>query len=184
MKKILACICAMIFAFSPNVFALTGYVSVVKKIKESKKHYLKHRKKRKIVIEYKYETMDDGTAVVKNFFGKVLFKFKGESIFDSCDKEIASYNDCFICEKTDSAMIVLNPSGKIFENRYVGDKSESFKRGKITEGSTAKLSAIYKKKSKICQFDNCIPKMVAVFVSALEDLNLVDDKDIVDVDLT
>ena len=65
------------FAFSSSAFASTGYVSVVKKIKESKeynqlkehkKHYFKHIKKRKIIIDYKYEIMDDGTAVVKSYF--------------------------------------------------------------------------------------------------------------------
>lgn len=177
MKKILAGICALIFVFSSSAFALTGYVSVVKKIKETKetkKHCFKHIKKRKIIIDYKYETMDDKTAVVKSASDEVLFKFKDKSIFDSCDKEIANYDECFIYEKTGSAMIMLNSSEEIFETRNVGDKYESFKKGKICEGSTTQLSAIYKKKSKICQFNKCIPKVVAMFISFLEDLNSVD----------
>lgn len=189
MKKFLACIFALTFVFNSSAFALTGYVSVVKKIKESKeykeskepkehkKHYFKHIKKRKIIIDYKYETMEDETSVVKSPSGTVLFKFKGKSIFDSSNKEVATYNDeCFIYKETDLTMIMLNPNGEIFESRNVGDKSESFKsfkRGRIGEGSTTQLSAIYKKKHKICQFNKFIPKVIAVFISLMEDLNLV-----------
>ena len=186
MKKFLACIFALTFDFNSNAFALTGYVSVVKKIKESKehkeqkepkKHCFKHVKKRKIIIDYKYETMEDETAVVKSPSGTVLFKFKGKSIFDSSNKEVATYNDkCFIYKETDLTMVMLNPNGEIFESRNVGDKSESFKsfkRGRIGEGSTTQLSAIYKKKHKICQFNKFIPKVIAVFISLMEDLNFV-----------
>ena len=189
MKKFLACVCALMFAFSSSAFASTGYVSVVKKIKESKeyneskelkehkKHYFKRIKKRKIIIDYKYEIMDDGTAVVKSPSGEMLFKFKDKSIFDSSNKEVASYNDeCFVYKETDLTMVMLNPNGEIFESHNVGNKSESFKsfkRGRIGEGSTTQLSAIYKKKHKICQFNKCIPKVIAVFISLMEDLNLV-----------
>ena len=188
MKKFLACICALMFAFNSNVFAASiGYVSVVKKIKESKeynelkepkerkKHYFKHIKKRKIIIDYKYEIMEDETAVVKNSSGTVLFKFKGKSIFDPNDNKIADYNEQCIYNRVDnSTMIELKPNGEIFESRYVGDKSESFKRGRIGEGSTAELSAIYKKKHKICQFNKWIPELSAVFIFLVEDLNLID----------
>lgn len=176
MRKFLACICALMFAFNSNAFALTGYVSVVKKIKDPEKHHFRHGKIKKI-IEYKYETTDDGTAVVKNSLGEVLFKFKDKVIFDSTHNKIADYSPGCIYRKVDlynTTMIVLNPSGEIFENRNVGGKFESLKKGRISEGSTTKLSAIYNKKSKICQFDKCIPKSIAVFISFLEDLNLVD----------
>ncbi len=176
MKKFLACICALVVAFSSNVFASTGYVSVVRKIKDPGKHHFKHGKVKKI-IEYKYETTDDGTAVVKNSSGEILFEFKNRVIFDSTHSKIADYSPGCIYNKVDlhnTTMIVLNPSGEIFENRNVSGKFESFKRGRIAEGSTTKLSAIYKKKSKICQFDNCIPKAIAVFVSLLADLNFVE----------
>lgn len=176
MKKFLACICALMFAFSSHVFASTGYVSVVRKIKDPGKHHFKHGKIKKI-IEYKYESTDDGTAVVKNSSGEILFEFKNRVIFDSTHNKIADYSERCVYNKVNrynTTMIELKPSGEIFENRYIGGRYESFKRGRIAEGSTTKLSAIYKKKSKICQFDNCIPKVIAVFVSLLEDLNLVE----------
>lgn len=185
MRKFLACICVLIFAFNSSVFALTGYISVVKKIKNPEKHNFRHSKIKKI-IEYKYETKDDGTAVVKNSSDQILFRFKDKVIFDPSYNKIADYSEGCIYRKVDlynTTMIVLNPSGEIFENRNVSSKFESFRKGRISEGSTTKLSAIYKKKSKICQFDKCIPKVIAVFISLMEDLNLVDVSDSSDVPL-
>ena len=115
--------------------------------------------------------------MVKNSSGEILFEFKNRVIFDSTHNKIADYSERYVYNKVNrynTTMIELKPSGEIFENRYIGGRYESFKRGRIAEGSTTKLSAIYKKKSKICQFDNCIPKVIAVFVSLLEDLNLVE----------
>lgn len=180
MKKFLACICALVFNFNLHVFASTGYISVVKKIKEPGKHHFMHSKKQKVIVEYKYETVDATTAAVKNSSGRLLFKFKNKSIFSPDDKEIAHFSERFIYRKVslyNTAMIEIKPSGEIFENCNVDGKFESFKKGRIAEGSTSELSAIYKKKSKICQFDSFIPKVVAVFVSALEDLNLIDNED-------
>ena len=191
MKRILAGIFALMFAFNSGVFELTGYVSVVKKIKESKefkehkKHCFKHIKKRKIVIDYKYETMDDGTAVMKSPSGEVLFKFKDKVIFDPTCNKIADYSELCIYSKVNTSnitMIMINPNGEIFETRNFDNKYESFKKGRISEGSTAQLSAIYKKKSKICQFDKCIPKAKAIFISFFEDLNLVNTNDSGNVD--
>lgn len=182
MRKFLACICMLMFAFNSSAFALTGYVSVVKKIKNPEKHHFRHGKIKK-VIEYKYETTDDGTAMVKNSSGEVLFKFKDKVIFDPNYNKIANYSERCIYREVNlynATTIVLNSSGEIFENRKVSGKFESFRKGRIGEGSTAKLSAIYKKKFKICQFDKFIPKMVAVFVSLLEDSSQYDALDYVE----
>lgn len=179
MKKFLACICMLMFAFNSSAFASTGYVSVVKKIKNPEKHHFRHGKIKKIV-EYKYETMDDGTAMVKNSSDEIIFKFKDKAIFDPNYNKIADYSEGCIYRKVNlynTTMIVLNPSGEIFENRNVSGKFESFRKGKISEGSTTELSAIYKKKIKICQFDKCIPKAIAMFISFFEDLNLADVSD-------